>query len=239
MRTLAEQFWVGDPKVVSLDSVSPISNPSTGMWAEVQPQVAFLLNFANVVAVGTLDPRGVSRREAVLHACRRRVSSATRCCARDGVCSHSCVVLSFARAHVLMVGGGRCDPRHRDEGRPGAHRLRLADVQRERFQLRARVQRVASAHVHLHVRPWAWRRLAARRGSESGALRSWRVVCCRRHGHVDHCFGIQRFDEEHASRGLPRPRVVAHRNVTKRFERYKLTQGGCDGVGVLQYHTAC
>jgi alkyl sulfatase BDS1-like metallo-beta-lactamase superfamily hydrolase len=42
------------------------------------------------------------------------------------------------------------------------------------------------------------------------------------HGHVDHCFGVERYEAE---AGASRVRVVAHEAVRRRFERYRLTQG--------------
>jgi alkyl sulfatase BDS1-like metallo-beta-lactamase superfamily hydrolase len=45
------------------------------------------------------------------------------------------------------------------------------------------------------------------------------------HGHVDHVFGSLMFDREADANGWPRPRVVAHSNVGKRFDRYRLTAG--------------
>jgi alkyl sulfatase BDS1-like metallo-beta-lactamase superfamily hydrolase len=45
------------------------------------------------------------------------------------------------------------------------------------------------------------------------------------HGHIDHTGGIQVIDEEAHARGLTHPRVVAHRDVRRRLERYKMTQG--------------
>ena len=60
-----------------------------------------------------------------------------------------------------------------------------------------------------------------------------------RHGHVDHCFGVFSFDDEHKERGLPIATVVAHRNVAQRFDRYKLTRGTYSLLGysstLLQY----
>jgi alkyl sulfatase BDS1-like metallo-beta-lactamase superfamily hydrolase len=41
------------------------------------------------------------------------------------------------------------------------------------------------------------------------------------HGHIDHTSGIKVIDEEADRRGAPRPRVVAHRNVLRRLERYE------------------
>lgn len=45
------------------------------------------------------------------------------------------------------------------------------------------------------------------------------------HGHIDHVLGAPLLDEEAASAGLPGPRIVAHRAVPERFERYVLTAG--------------
>ena len=45
------------------------------------------------------------------------------------------------------------------------------------------------------------------------------------HGHVDHTGGIKVIDEEADARGAARPRIVAHRDVRRRMERYKTTQG--------------
>jgi alkyl sulfatase BDS1-like metallo-beta-lactamase superfamily hydrolase len=45
------------------------------------------------------------------------------------------------------------------------------------------------------------------------------------HGHIDHTGGMQVIDEEADARGVPRPRIVAHRDVRRRLERYKTTQG--------------
>jgi alkyl sulfatase BDS1-like metallo-beta-lactamase superfamily hydrolase len=45
------------------------------------------------------------------------------------------------------------------------------------------------------------------------------------HGHIDHVFGVPRYEEEAPSRGWPAPRVVAHEAVPARFDRYRLTAG--------------
>lgn len=49
------------------------------------------------------------------------------------------------------------------------------------------------------------------------------------HGHIDHVFGIKRFDAEADEAGRPRPRVIAHRDLPARFDRYRITGGynGC------------
>lgn len=45
------------------------------------------------------------------------------------------------------------------------------------------------------------------------------------HGHIDHVGGCGAFLHDAAACGCPRPRVVGHENVPKRFERYELTNG--------------
>jgi alkyl sulfatase BDS1-like metallo-beta-lactamase superfamily hydrolase len=45
------------------------------------------------------------------------------------------------------------------------------------------------------------------------------------HGHADHAFGLPPFLAEAATRGWPRPRIVAHRDVAARFDRYRATAG--------------
>src|SRR5882724_13026032 len=43
------------------------------------------------------------------------------------------------------------------------------------------------------------------------------------HGHVDHACGLPPFLEEARTRGWPRPRIVSHRDVARRFDRYRAT----------------
>jgi len=43
------------------------------------------------------------------------------------------------------------------------------------------------------------------------------------HGHVDHACGLPPFLAEAAARGWPRPRIVGHRDVAVRFDRYRAT----------------
>ena len=45
------------------------------------------------------------------------------------------------------------------------------------------------------------------------------------HGHIDHTSGITVIDEEADRCGTPRPRIVAHRNVARRMQRYEDTHG--------------
>jgi alkyl sulfatase BDS1-like metallo-beta-lactamase superfamily hydrolase len=45
------------------------------------------------------------------------------------------------------------------------------------------------------------------------------------HGHIDHTSGIRLIDAEADTRGVPKPRVIAHRNVLRRLSRYEATHG--------------
>jgi glyoxylase-like metal-dependent hydrolase (beta-lactamase superfamily II) len=45
------------------------------------------------------------------------------------------------------------------------------------------------------------------------------------HGHIDHTGGIGVIDADAHARGAPRPRIIAHRDVRRRLERYQATQG--------------
>ncbi len=45
------------------------------------------------------------------------------------------------------------------------------------------------------------------------------------HGHIDHCFGVERYDADNEARGAPSPVVVAHEAVPDRFDRYRATLG--------------
>lgn len=45
------------------------------------------------------------------------------------------------------------------------------------------------------------------------------------HGHIDHVFGVDLYEEEARTNGWPAPRVVAHDDLPARFDRYRLTAG--------------
>jgi alkyl sulfatase BDS1-like metallo-beta-lactamase superfamily hydrolase len=45
------------------------------------------------------------------------------------------------------------------------------------------------------------------------------------HGHIDHVFGVERYEADARDRGAPPPRVVAHEAVPPRFDRYIATAG--------------
>ncbi len=51
------------------------------------------------------------------------------------------------------------------------------------------------------------------------------------HGHVDHAFGLDRFLVE----GQPRPRVVAHRAILDRFQRYEATSRHNSYINARQF----
>lgn len=61
-------------------------------------------------------------------------------------------------------------------------------------------------------------------------IRAWRPddplhTAVFTHGHVDHCFGVERYEADAEARGWPPPRVVAHEAITARFDRYRRTAG--------------
>ena len=58
------------------------------------------------------------------------------------------------------------------------------------------------------------------------------------HGHVDHVFGVDRYEEEAKGKGAPLPRVVAHEGVQARFDRYRLTGGYNGCINARQFQTA-
>jgi alkyl sulfatase BDS1-like metallo-beta-lactamase superfamily hydrolase len=45
------------------------------------------------------------------------------------------------------------------------------------------------------------------------------------HGHIDHTSGIKVIDDEAEAKGRPKPRIVAHRNVLRRMDRYEASHG--------------
>ncbi len=57
------------------------------------------------------------------------------------------------------------------------------------------------------------------------------------HGHVDHTGGMAAIDAEAAARGRARPRIVGHRDVGRRLERYQATQGYNSIVQGQQFNT--
>jgi alkyl sulfatase BDS1-like metallo-beta-lactamase superfamily hydrolase len=45
------------------------------------------------------------------------------------------------------------------------------------------------------------------------------------HGHIDHVFGVDLYEEDARANGWPAPRVIAHTAIAERFERYRMTAG--------------
>jgi alkyl sulfatase BDS1-like metallo-beta-lactamase superfamily hydrolase len=45
------------------------------------------------------------------------------------------------------------------------------------------------------------------------------------HGHIDHVFGVDLYEEEARTNGWAPPRVIAHEAIGERFERYVMTAG--------------
>lgn len=66
------------------------------------------------------------------------------------------------------------------------------------------------AQTHQAVRRWSEQRLD---------------TAVYTHGHVDHVFGVPPFVEEAKGKGWQAPRVVGHKAVAERFDRYILTAG--------------
>jgi len=66
-------------------------------------------------------------------------------------------------------------------------------------------------------------------GQIVAAIRSWSQAPVHTivytHGHVDHVGGAAVFLQDAEERGHPRPRIVAHENVPRRFDRYDRTNG--------------
>ena len=79
----------------------------------------------------------------------------------------------------------------------------------------------------------ASRTLAAIRGWDASPIHT--VIYT--HGHIDHTGGMAGIDAEAAARGLPRPRLIGHRDVRRRLERYQATQGFNSLVQGQQFNT--
>ncbi|MEX2224217.1 MAG: alkyl sulfatase dimerization domain-containing protein [Candidatus Rokuibacteriota bacterium] len=58
------------------------------------------------------------------------------------------------------------------------------------------------------------------------------------HGHADHAFGMPPFLAEAAERGRPRPRIIGHRSVAARFDRYRATTGYNGLINARQFSIA-
>jgi len=58
------------------------------------------------------------------------------------------------------------------------------------------------------------------------------------HGHIDHVFGVDRYEADNVTLGAPPPRVVAHEAVPARFDRYRATAGYNARVNQRQFSLA-
>lgn len=71
------------------------------------------------------------------------------------------------------------------------------------------------------------------------AMRTWDDRPVRNvvytHGHFDHAGGMPFYDSDAASRGYPRPHVIAHENVPPRLARYALTSGYNATINARQF----
>ena len=67
-----------------------------------------------------------------------------------------------------------------------------------------------AAAVHESVRTWSPARLD---------------TAVFTHGHIDHVFGVELYEEEARTNGWSPPRVIAHELVPARFDRYRITAG--------------
>jgi alkyl sulfatase BDS1-like metallo-beta-lactamase superfamily hydrolase len=55
------------------------------------------------------------------------------------------------------------------------------------------------------------------------------------HGHADHAFGAGFVLKDHQERGLPRPVIIAHANVPRRFDRYREMLAYHEHINRLQF----
>src|SRR5258708_25659684 len=66
-------------------------------------------------------------------------------------------------------------------------------------------------------------------GAAHDSLRRWSDATVHTavftHGHIDHCFGVERYDADNAEQSAPPVTVVAHDAVPARFDRYRATAG--------------
>ena len=72
-------------------------------------------------------------------------------------------------------------------------------------------------------------------------VRQWRpdarlAAAVFSHHHVDHIFGVGRFDQEAEAAGQPRPTVYGQRQIPPHFDRYKRTVGYNTAINTRQFH---
>jgi alkyl sulfatase BDS1-like metallo-beta-lactamase superfamily hydrolase len=58
------------------------------------------------------------------------------------------------------------------------------------------------------------------------------------HGHGDHVGGVQAFVDDNLKRGFARPRIIAHRLVAQRFDKYRMLAGRRSYISMLQFPSA-
>lgn len=72
-----------------------------------------------------------------------------------------------------------------------------------------------------------------------GLVRCWNTQPLRTaiysHGHIDHVFGVQVFEEEARTAGWPLPHVIGHEAIAARFDRYRLTAGYNAAINQRQF----
>jgi alkyl sulfatase BDS1-like metallo-beta-lactamase superfamily hydrolase len=76
-------------------------------------------------------------------------------------------------------------------------------------------------------------------GRVHDVLRTWRGdslhTAVFTHGHIDHVFGVERYEADASERGAPAPRVIAHEAVPARFDRYIATAGYNTAINRRQF----
>jgi len=55
------------------------------------------------------------------------------------------------------------------------------------------------------------------------------------HGHIDHVSGVKLFDEEAEKNTWKKPQVLAHKNLIRRFDRYRITLGYNEKINTRQF----
>jgi alkyl sulfatase BDS1-like metallo-beta-lactamase superfamily hydrolase len=55
------------------------------------------------------------------------------------------------------------------------------------------------------------------------------------HGHYDHAFGVAALTKDAEERGDPKPRIIGHENVVRRFNRYRELQGQQEFINGIQF----
>jgi alkyl sulfatase BDS1-like metallo-beta-lactamase superfamily hydrolase len=76
-------------------------------------------------------------------------------------------------------------------------------------------------------------------GRVHDALREWRDdtlhTAVFTHGHIDHVFGVERYESDAREQRRPEPRVIAHELVPARFDRYLETAGYNTAINRRQF----